>query len=638
MGTSYHSSKRSISDMMRILLVLLLISVSSQGRRLQQDDDNKVKFNVIASRSIEEPPTIDVTFGNGVKDSLDLQLFQINSEASSSCCYIGRLHNSPSSSVAATGCLNKAGDVMDITIISKNNINKMFTVDFDGNTEIIKNPYGEEGQSVAMIMNRDGTWHKEGGDEMVNDSIENAANAVSVTSVPSKLKASIAFGYDYGLEEYLKSVDQTFESWIAKVFPHAQAHFRHSESLGTEIEFEVVGPAIKAVNDNSHWTADKNLRDAVSQTSLAKRNGIHADTFSWFCNRGGGSVAGIAYLGTLCGNFNQNLNERQSNDAASGFVLAHELGHNFGMKHDFDRAHGGWGGPCNGKGIMSYGSFSYNQWSTCSKSDWEHHYTSEKWGLYCLENLAVPNDTQVEVAPCGSTITNSGTVVKSARFPVAYPSDEDCEWFVQFEGEEKVQLEFTHFSLEPKSRWWGSIKIRDPNADCVDWVEVRDGPDSNATLVGKFCDSVKPESITSTGNSLYVRFVSDIYRAESGFRAVVTKVGAATTVSPTTIAPTEGPDVTTQEPEPCFDNDAQYKGEAVKKPGKKYKLTNILSALDCQQKCQENPKCEYFTWNAGTGPGRWNKKNKNTCWLKKNKGNVRRSSKDSGKISGKKEC
>ena len=92
---------------------------------------------------------------------------------------------------------------------------------------------------MAMIMNRDGTWHKEG-DELINDSIENAANAVSVTSVPSKLKASIAFGYDYGLEEYLKSVDQTFESWIARVFPHAQAHFRHSESLGTEIEFEVI--------------------------------------------------------------------------------------------------------------------------------------------------------------------------------------------------------------------------------------------------------------------------------------------------------------------------------------------------------------------------------------------------------------
>ena len=58
------------------------------------------------------------------------------------------------------------------------------------------------------------------------------------------------------------------------------------------------------------------------------------------------------------------------------------------MLHDFDRAHGGRWGPCNGKGIMSYGSFSYNQWSTCSRSDWERHFTSREWDLYCLENLA----------------------------------------------------------------------------------------------------------------------------------------------------------------------------------------------------------------------------------------------------------
>ena len=87
------------------------------------------------------------------------------------------------------------------------------------------------------------------------------------------------------------------------------------------------------------------------------------------------------------------------------------------------------------------------------------------FSLWYLYAWIVPNDTQVEVAPCGSTIANSGTVVKSARFPIAYPSDEDCEWFVQFEGEEKVQLEFTHFSLEKKSRLWGNIKIPDPNGD-----------------------------------------------------------------------------------------------------------------------------------------------------------------------------
>ena len=56
-----------------------------------------------------------------------------------------------------------------------------------------------------------------------------------------------------------------------------------------------------------------------------------------------------------------------------------------------------------------------------------------------------------------------------------------------------------------------------------DYVEVRDGPDSNATLVGKWCNNVIPETITSTGNSLYVRFVSDTALARTGFRAVVTK-------------------------------------------------------------------------------------------------------------------
>ena len=69
-------------------------------------------------------------------------------------------------------------------------------------------------------------------------------------------------------------------------------------------------------------------------------------------------------------------------------VLAHELGHNFGMSHDFDDKHGGHDGPCNGQGIMSYGSYDYNQWSTCSKSDWEEHYASMNWGNGCLEDIS----------------------------------------------------------------------------------------------------------------------------------------------------------------------------------------------------------------------------------------------------------
>ena len=78
-------------------------------------------------------------------------------------------------------------------------------------------------------------------------------------------------------------------------------------------------------------------------------------------------------------------------------MLAHELGHNFGMSHDFDESHGGNGSPCDGTGIcsqcdgtgiMSYGSYSYDQWSTCSRSDWEKHYSGLGWGEYCLDDIS----------------------------------------------------------------------------------------------------------------------------------------------------------------------------------------------------------------------------------------------------------
>ena len=71
-------------------------------------------------------------------------------------------------------------------------------------------------------------------------------------------------------------------------------------------------------------------------------------------------------------------------------MLAHELGHNFGMLHDFDAYNGGWTGPCNRKGIMSYGSYDYDQWSTCSRSNMENSYYQWNWGI-CLENLSGEN-------------------------------------------------------------------------------------------------------------------------------------------------------------------------------------------------------------------------------------------------------
>ena len=76
---------------------------------------------------------------------------------------------------------------------------------------------------------------------------------------------------------------------------------------------------------------------------------------------------------------------------------------------------------------------------------------------------------------------------------------------------DRVTLTFTHMDLEVD------------NGCNNDFVQVLDGIDENAPLVGKFCGSTSPSPITSQGMSLYVQFVSDAVRQESGFRATYTK-------------------------------------------------------------------------------------------------------------------
>jgi len=363
---------------MKLIFAILFVAAASRGSILKAKE--KLTFKTTASRSTEESPSIQVTFANGFQDDLELAHYRMNEESVVGCNYLGHLRNSPSSSVAVTGCLNKPGDKMEVTLISENNINKMFSVDFYGNAEVIKNPFEEGALSRALPIDRE-EWHQNG-DEELNDAEEESVATAAVTSIPSTLKAVIKFGYETGLKNALGSED--FDAWIAGVFTHTQAHFRHAASLGTTIEFEVQGSAL--YKDGTTWTADDNIYDARDATNAAGLSGV--DTMSWWCNAGGGGTAGIAFVGALCSSYNTNLNEKQWSVAGSGFVLAHELGHNFGMSHDFDDKHGGSSGACNGQGIMSYGSYDYNQWSTCSKSDWEEHYSGRNWGNGCLEDIS----------------------------------------------------------------------------------------------------------------------------------------------------------------------------------------------------------------------------------------------------------
>ena len=67
------------------------------------------------------------------------------------------------------------------------------------------------------------------------------------------------------------------------------------------------------------------------------------------------------------------------------------MGHNMGMLHDFASQHGGHGGPCDGTGLMSYGTVP-DVWSTCSKADFLAHYNNvvaSKEYSWCLDGKLI---------------------------------------------------------------------------------------------------------------------------------------------------------------------------------------------------------------------------------------------------------
>ena len=109
-------------------------------------------FHIVSSRSVEEPPTIQVTFANGLQDDFELRHYKMNKVAPIGCNYIGRLRGDPSSSIAVTGCLNNPEDRLQVTLNSRNSVNKMFKVDSFGNVEIVRSPFQDGGKIFLWLI------------------------------------------------------------------------------------------------------------------------------------------------------------------------------------------------------------------------------------------------------------------------------------------------------------------------------------------------------------------------------------------------------------------------------------------------------------------------------------------------------
>ncbi|KAK6492242.1 neuropilin-1a isoform X1 [Huso huso] len=108
---------------------------------------------------------------------------------------------------------------------------------------------------------------------------------------------------------------------------------------------------------------------------------------------------------------------------------------------------------------------------------------------------------------CGGNIHISNPdYLTSPGYPNSYFPYQNCVWVIQApEPYQRILINFNpHFDLEDR--------------ECkYDYVEVRDGGDENAPLVGKHCGKIAPSPVLSTTTLLFIKFVSDYETHGAGF-------------------------------------------------------------------------------------------------------------------------
>ena len=107
--------------------------------------------------------------------------------------------------------------------------------------------------------------------------------------------------------------------------------------------------------------------------------------------------------------------------------------------------------------------------------------------------------------------SETGTLA-SYNYPLPYDDSIECVWFIRTDTDHRIELSFDFFNLSGSS-------------DCTeDYVEVRNGHWDTSDLVGKFCGSNEPASITSDDWEMRVAFRSSGKAKYPGFKATyVTK-------------------------------------------------------------------------------------------------------------------
>merc|ERR1712079_324570 len=273
---------------------------------------------------------------------------------------------------------------------------------------------------------------------------EDFAEDVALDNPEFELEFDTDYGFSFVVGKFPKKLELPVNvyltpSWInshgqskaKQVVEQAKLMLKHS-SLDTKFELKA-----KIIDYTQEFKPSRT--DIVRFRNSIPESNLEIGTIHMLLtdNKSGGPV-GLAYLNAVCGEDNRiasGIIKWHSSVASTAKTFAHEIAHNLGVYHDFEKypkvrhrdetcGPSQWEGGRNNQ-IMNYGKPKVESFSKCSNIDFQHYFTTvvANQAEFCLKVINGPDGYNVN---CGGH--NAKTCQDCPQGNGKYWCNGECQW------------------------------------------------------------------------------------------------------------------------------------------------------------------------------------------------------------------